>query len=57
MADKFIPFEKLSKKEQRKINLMKRRDWQGINPVTRVAKPDNSYSRKQKHKTDYLAED
>ena len=35
---KFIPYEKLSKKEQRKINNAKRNDWGELNPVSRVVK-------------------
>ena len=37
---KFIPYEKLSKKEQQKINKAKRGTWGALNPVTR--KPQNS---------------
>ena len=45
--EKFIPYEKLSKKEQQKINKAKRGTWGEINPVTR--KPENSkaYNRKR----------
>ena len=38
--EKFVSYDKLSKKEQKKLNSGKRRDWNGLNPVTRVA-PDN----------------
>ena len=38
--EKFIPYEKLSKKEKRKLNLAKRQTWGERNPVTR--KPENS---------------
>ena len=38
--EKFIPYEKLSKKEQQKINKAKRRTWGDLNPVIR--KPENS---------------
>ena len=38
--EKFIPYEKLSKKEKRKIDLAKRQTWGEQNPVTR--KPANS---------------
>jgi len=38
--DKFIPYEKLSKKEKRKIDQAKRQTWGELNPVTR--KPTNS---------------
>ena len=45
--DKFIPYEKLSKKEKRKLDLAKRQTWGELNPVTR--KPENSkaYNRKK----------
>ena len=38
--EKFIPYEKLSKKEKRKINQVRRQTWGELNPVTR--KPENS---------------
>ena len=45
--EKYIPYEKLSKKEKRKLNTAKRQTWGGLNPVTR--KPENSkaYNRKK----------
>ena len=45
--EKFIPYEKLSKKEKRKMDLAKRQTWGELNPVTR--KPENSkaYNRKK----------
>ncbi len=45
--DKYIPYEKLSKKEQRKLDTAKRNTWDNLNPVTR--KPENSraYNRKK----------
>ena len=49
---KFVPYEKLSKKEKKKINSAKRRDWNGLNPVTRIADAPKKYSRKEKHKKD-----
>ena len=36
----FIPYEKLSKKEKRKIDQARRQTWGELNPVTR--KPENS---------------
>ena len=52
--EKFVPFEKMSKKEQKKLNDSKRRDWKGLNPVTRVAGEDKkSYKRKPKHPERY----
>ena len=38
--EKFIPYEKLSKKERRRLDQAKRQTWGGINPVSR--KPENS---------------
>ena len=38
--EKYIPYEKLSKKEKRKIDVAKRNTWGELNPVTR--KPENS---------------
>ena len=46
----FTPYEKLSKKEQKRLNNLKRKDW-NINPITRVTKDKTKYSRKEKHKT------
>ena len=38
--EKFIPYEKLSKKEKSKIDQARRQTWGELNPVTR--KPENS---------------
>lgn len=48
--EKFIPFEKISKKEQQKKNAARRGSWYGLNPVTR--KPENSkaYNRRKAQK-------
>lgn len=45
--ERFIPYEKLSKKEKRKLNQVKRQTWGNLNPVTR--KPENSkaYNRRK----------
>ena len=37
MSTKHIPFEKLSKKEQKKLNDARRNTWGDINPVTKAA--------------------
>lgn len=52
--EKFVPYEKMSKKERRKIDIKSRRDWNGMNPVTRVAEKKNKYSRKIKHPENFL---
>lgn len=45
--EKFVPFEKLSKKEKKKQNAARRNTWGELNPVTR--KPENSraYNRRK----------
>jgi len=45
--EKFIPYEKLSKKEKRKLDLAKRQTWGELNPVTRKPENSRSYSRKK----------
>lgn len=50
---KFIPYEKLSKKEQKQIDQMKRKEWGSINPVTKIVPDKKKYNRKEKHPTDY----
>ena len=45
--EKFIPFEKLSKKKQRELNAIRRKDWNGINPVTRKTENPKAYNRKK----------
>ena len=43
--DKFIPYEKLSKKKQRELNAARRSTWGSLNPATR--KPENSKAYKR----------
>ena len=43
--DKFIPYEKLSKKEKRKLDLSKRQTWGELNPVTRKPANSKAYNR------------
>jgi len=44
--EKFIFYEKLSKKEKRKIDQARRQTWGQLNPVTR--KPENKQGIQQK---------
>lgn len=46
---KMIPYEKLSKKEKRKVNAQKRTLWQ-CDPVTRCTKNRKVYDRKRAEK-------
>ena len=45
--EKFIPYEKLSKKEKRKMDLAKRQTWGELNPVTRKPVNSKAYNRKR----------
>jgi len=45
--EKFIPYEKLSKKEKRKLDLAKRNTWGELNPVTRKPANSKAYNRKR----------
>ena len=44
-STKFTPYEKLSKKEKRKLNQAKRTTWGDINPVTRMPENSKAYNR------------
>lgn len=50
---KFVPYEKLSKKEQKRLNLLKRTGWGNVNPVTRTVPDKKKYKRKEKYHSDY----
>ena len=45
--EKFVPYDKLSKKKKKELDKARRGSWYGINPVTR--KPENSraYNRRK----------
>ena len=45
--EKFVPYEKLSKKEQQRINKARRGTWGDRNPVTRKPANSNAYNRKR----------
>ncbi len=48
--EKFIPFEKLSKKQKRQLNVSRRKDWGAISPVTRRPENPKAYNRKKARK-------
>lgn len=52
--ENFIPYEKLSKKQQRELNRAKRGDWGGMSPVTR--KPENPKAYKRNRTQDWKKE-
>ena len=43
--EKYIPYEKLSKKEKRKLDLARRNTWGELNPVTRKSQNSKAYNR------------
>ena len=45
--EKFIPYEKLSKKEKRRLDQAKRQTWGELNPVTRKPASSRAYNRKR----------
>ena len=45
IMEKFIPYEKLSKKEKRKIDQARRQSWGELNPVTRKPANSKAYNR------------
>lgn len=49
--DKFIPYEKLSKKKQREHDKKRRVTW-GFSPVTRNAQNPKAYNRQKARKFD-----
>lgn len=48
--EKFIPYEKLSKKEKRRRDAMQRGTWGVLNPVTRKSPNPKAYNRKKTRK-------
>jgi len=50
--EKFVPYEKLSKKEKKKLNEARRGTWQGLNPVTRKSENPKAYNRRKARQLD-----
>ena len=48
--EKYIPYEKLSKKEQRKRDAKGRTTWGALNPVTRKPENPKVYNRRKARK-------
>ena len=44
---KYVPYEKLSKKEKRKLDSALRGTWGSLNPVTRKSPNPRAYNRKK----------
>jgi hypothetical protein len=45
--EKFIPYEKLSKKKKRELDAQRRGSWYGVNPVTRKSENPKAYNRRK----------
>ena len=50
--EKFVPYEKLSKKKKRELDLKRRKTWGPISPVTRKPQNPKAYKRKKTRKED-----
>ena len=50
--EKFVPYEKLSKKEKKKLDDARRGSWQGVNPVTRKSENPKAYNRRKARQWD-----
>ena len=48
--EKFIPYEKLSKKKKRELDQKRRGSWNGLNPVTRMPPNPKAYNRQKARK-------
>ena len=45
--DKFIPLDKMSKRQKREQLAKRRKTWDGLNPVTRKADNPKAYKRNE----------
>lgn len=45
--EKFIPYEKLSKKEKRRLDSVRRATWGELSPVTRKPQNSKAYNRRK----------
>ena len=45
--EKFVPYEKLSKKKKRELDTKRRGSWYGVNPVTRKSENPKAYNRRK----------
>lgn len=47
--EKFIPYEKMSKRQKREQDSKRRKDWNGINPSSKIV-PDTHKERRQSNR-------
>ena len=50
--EKFVPYEKLSKKKKRELDAKRRKTWGDVSPVTRRPKNPKAYDRKKARRRD-----
>ena len=50
--EKFVPYDKLSKKKKKELDKARRGSWYGINPVTRKPANSKAYNRRKARKMD-----
>ncbi len=48
--EKFVPYEKMSKKKRRQLDAARRGDWGLCRPATRVEASPKRYKRHEKHR-------
>ncbi len=48
--EKYIPYEKLSKRAKREADAARRGSWNGVNPVTRKSPDPKAYNRQKARK-------
>ena len=51
--EKFVSYEKMSKKQQKIVNVSKRGNWGNVKPITKVKASAKSYNRKKQNSGDY----
>jgi hypothetical protein len=45
--ERFVPYEKMSKKQQKAVDAKRRGSWGGLNPVTRKPENPKAYNRRK----------
>ena len=51
--EKYISYEKMSKKQQKIVNASKRGNWGNVKPITKVKASAKVYNRKKQNSQDY----
>lgn len=51
--EKYISYEKMSKKQQKLVNVSKRGGWGNVKPITKIKASAKVYNRKKQNSQDY----